>query len=352
MQQSSDFRADIEQAAAIEGGKYVAACAAANLAEAGRSECERAAASGTAIKVTQFVRLLDGSEYWPCELADLLIQTPELATEDNATLCVLLREKLGVAVDKQRLSRKLTKKVRLAVVRKLTEAGYDGGAVERGTDIKRAVAGVKQSAAIPFAGKTEFYADGVRIDGTKLSYMLRQRAVLTGNAWQDFCVKVAGDVVNLAVMLRLRGVSIGEFQTADERAVAAADGDALRRRKALRRAPQSTLRCADQKQPEAPEMAALARTWWNVLSPAKKATAGFWNMAHYVRSVSDNPMEAAEAKRRLDAWADRCVESACEQQKPMHRGGAYVEQPDGMLAEFDSYPNPYADADAFEAVAA
>jgi hypothetical protein len=351
MQQLSYFHAEVEQAAVTEGAKYVAACAAANLAEAGRNERERAAADGTAIKVTQFVRLLDGSEHWPCELADLLIQTPDLATEDNGTLCVLLRKKLGVTIDKQRLSRKLTKKVRLAVIRKLTEAGYDGGTVERGTDIKRAVAGVKQSAAIPFAGKTDFYADGVRIDGAKLSYMLRQRAALTGNAWQDFCVKVAGDVVNLTVLLRLRGVSIGEFRAADERAVAAADGDELRRRNALRRAPQSAQRCADQKQPETPELATLARIWWNELSPAKRATVGFWNMAQYVRSLSDDPLEAAEAKRRLEEWASPCVESTCEQRKPMLMGSDYVEQPGGRLVEYDAHPNLYADADAFEAVA-
>jgi hypothetical protein len=352
MQQSWDFRSEIEQAAAIEGGKYVAACAAANLAEAGRSECERAAASGTTIKVTQFVKVLDGSEDWPCELADLLIQTPELATESNGTLCVLLSKKLGVAIDKQRLSRKLTKKVRLAVIRKLTDAGYDSSAVESGTDIKRSVAGVKHSAAIPFAGETEFYADGVRIDGTKLSYMLRQRAVLTGNAWQDFCVKVAGDFVNLTVLLRMRRVSIGEFQAADARALAAADDDALARREDLRRARQAVPRSVDWAQPDAPELAVLARTWWHELSPAKKATAGFWEMAHHVRSVSADPIEAAEAKRRLDAWADRWAETTSGEQAPTHRCGDYVEQPDGTLADFDSYLNPYADAGAFEAVAA
>jgi len=238
----------------------------------------------------------------------------------------------------------------MVVSRKLSDAGYDGALVELGTDIKRAVAGVKKSAAIPFSGKTEFLADGVRIDGTKLSYTLRPRATFTGNAWQDFCVKIAGDIVSLMVLLRMRDVSIGEFQNADETALASADPESLVRRNALRR------RVSQPRPPriepvptDVSGLVALARIWWHELSPAKELTAGFWDMANYLRSQSGDSEIAACATRRLDAWAERQAAwwGATAQSERMDR--ACLEQGEGSLMGGDLYSNPYADTDKFEA---
>ncbi|WP_421380231.1 hypothetical protein ACOCG7_23470 [Paraburkholderia sp. DD10] len=352
MEQSWNSRSVIEQAAAgSEGDKWVAAIAAANLVEAGRIERESAADKGTRIKVRQFVKLLDGSENWQFVLTELLIESPELASKDNATLCMLVGQKLGVAFDKQRLSRKLPNRVRTVVSRKLTDAGYDGSNVQLGTDIKRAVAGIRKSAEIPFAGNTEFYADGVRIDRSKLSYMLRPRATCTGNAWQDFCVKIAGDLVSLTVLLRMRAVSIGEFQAADEMALANADPDSLARRNALQRAAQAAPSRIEPVPTDASGLIALARIWWHELSPAKKSTAGFWDMAHYLRSQSGDRETAADAARWLDVWAERQTAWHAEILQPAKRGGAYVDGHDGALTKIDVYANPYGDTDEFEASA-
>jgi hypothetical protein len=349
VKQSFTLRAEIEQAAAgPDGAQYVAARAADNLADAARAERESAAEDGVRIKVSQFVRVVDGSESWPSALADLLIESPELATEDNAALCKLIGQKLGVTVDKQRLSRKLSRRDRKAVTCKLSAAGYDSALVELGTDIKRAVAGVKKAAVIPFAGKTEFLADGVRIDGTKLSYMLRPRATLTGNAWQDFCVKIAGDLVSLTVLLRMRAVSIGEFQLADQTALANADAESLARRNTLRRVPQPTPPRIEPPPVDSTKTVALARIWWHALSPAKKATVGFWNMVHYLRSQSEDTEAAADATRRLDAWAERQTTDWEAAAPSMKEGCMFVGLADGSLLEIDMYSNPYVDTEVFE----
>ncbi|MFK4440702.1 hypothetical protein ABH944_000910 [Caballeronia udeis] len=349
MNQSFTLSAEIEQAAAgTDGQKYIAARAAANLADAARIERKSAAEDGTRIKVSQFVRVVDGSESWPSSLADLLIQSPELATESNAALCKLIGQKLGVMVDKQRLSRKLSRPDRKAVSTKLSNAGYDGALVKLGTDIKRAVAGVKKAAGIPFAGKTEFLADGVRIDGTKLSYMLRPRATLTGNAWQDFCVKIAGDLVSLTVLLRMRAVSIGEFQLADQTAIASGDTESLARRNALRRVPQSTSPRIEPPPVDLSETAELARVWWHALSPVRKATVGFWDMLHHLRSQSEDKEAAADAMRRLDSWAERQTAGWAVPAQSVKECCTFVGLVDGSRLEVDMYSNPYVDTDAFE----
>jgi hypothetical protein len=188
----------------------------------------------------------------------------------------------------------------------------------------------------------------VRIDGAKLSYMLRPRATCTGNAWQDFCVKIAGEVVSLTVLLRMRAVSIGEFQAADETALACADTESLARRNALRRVPQSTPPRVEPTPMDSSEMVALARVWWHQLSPAKKSTAGFWDMAHYLRSQSDDPETAADATRRLAAWETRQTAWRGVTAQSVKEACVCVAHADGSLKEIDMYANPYVDTHAFE----
>ncbi|HEX7747584.1 MAG TPA: hypothetical protein VF445_02435 [Bordetella sp.] len=179
----------------------------------------------------------DGSERWLGELVDLLLAHPELAELSNRQLLAKIAERLALArpLAVNRMSKLLSAPRRDMAERRLREAQYSASDIKTGSDIKSSIkAGKVATADIKAMITTGFQPDGIVLDGFLHKY--RKRDITpTGQPWHDFNVRFCKSDIPLGAVLKMRGVSIGEFQAADEQAQAAATPEQRHAREALTR---------------------------------------------------------------------------------------------------------------------
>lgn len=204
--------------------------------EAGKQK-RGALRQGVNLHIRTTVTEQDGSELWLGELVDLLLADPAMAKLSNAELLAMISERLELArtLPASRMSKDLSARRRDMAERKLREAGYPAHEIKTGSDIKaRVKAGKKRCAGIEATITTGFQPDGIVLDGYLHKY--RKRDITpSGQPWHDFNVRFCDSDIPLGAVLKMRGISIGEFQSADERACANATPQQMAYREALSR---------------------------------------------------------------------------------------------------------------------
>lgn len=279
-----------------------------------RSEAERAAQEQVDIAATQGVEVVAKvlvfpvSEFpdWATTLAKLLCKKPELAKEANHKLAALIEEHEGkTGFNPKIMSRDLSEKQRSYAADVLLSHGYDIAGLTTGTDIKRIVNGGDRSSR---PAPTLFFADAVSIDGT--TYKYRQRNTTpTGTPWNDLCIRIGGVEVPLVTVLKLRNISIGEFQQLNKAALEFASAEQTVNRQALDRQPstprsvanlakvveKTQRRSIDPSEYTSSEFAELVRTWfYNVTVPL----SGYRCVAGLLDELTKNPV-MREALRKF-----------------------------------------------------
>jgi hypothetical protein len=171
---------------------------------------------------------------WPTKLAEALCQDPTLADQPNQKLVSVLEARSGkTGFNLTAFSKPLSASQRNYASEVLRQHGYSPANMIKGTDIKRIVRDQVRGPA-KSQEATVFFADGLSIDGR--TYQYRQRNTTpTGNAWQDFCIRIRGAETPLHTVLVLRNVSIGEFQNKDEAAMMFASEEQKTKRQQLNR---------------------------------------------------------------------------------------------------------------------
>ncbi|SDO83519.1 hypothetical protein SAMN04488595_102454 [Ralstonia sp. 25mfcol4.1] len=290
--------------------------------ESVRTETERVAKEQVAIAASQGVEavakvvVFPVSEFpnWATTLAKILCQNPELAKEPNHKLSILIEEHEGkTGFDPKIMSRKLSAQQQSYAADILGRHGYEAAGLVTGTDIKRIVKGGDSSSQ---PEPTKFFADGVSIDGT--TYKYRQRNTTpTGTPWNDLCIRVGGVEVPLVTLLKLRNISIGEFQQLDDEAKRFASTEQTVKRQELDREPRTPRSIANlatvvertQRRSINPdeytssELAELVRTWFYNVTVKM---GGYPCLAGFVDELSKNP----EMREVLRQFATRPQEAA------------------------------------------
>jgi len=225
MSQSSNLEQSVALAAVTEGDGMTFAEARNSVAAAIQEAKEVAEAKGVKVRVFGAVTLDDGSAGWAAVLAELLATTPSKAKLKNATLAALLtgHMELCKAFDAKRFSKPLSRSASDEAAAILAAHGYRAP-IRRGSDIKRAVLGGKES-----AGRVRYTATGIEIDGRAHKYKQRER-MATGLPHSDLSIRIAGADVPLVAALALLGVGVGEFMAGDAAAVARATLEELTKR--------------------------------------------------------------------------------------------------------------------------
>lgn len=176
---------------------------------------------------------------WASTLAAMLCTNPELANLTNEKLAGLIENEDGqTGFDYTIMSKKLSVYQRDYAGEILRNHGYATDTLVKGTDIKRIVKNDIRTETDADDGVV-FFADGVSIDGTMYKY--RQREVTpSGNPWHDFRIRVAGHDTPLQTVLKLRGISIGEFLKRDKAAQEFASTEHTVKRQQLDRKPKKS----------------------------------------------------------------------------------------------------------------
>ncbi|WP_422647984.1 hypothetical protein OJJOAM_002201 [Cupriavidus sp. H18C1] len=280
--------------------------------ESVRTETERVAQEQVAIAASQGVEavakvaVFPVSEFpnWATTLAKILCKNPELAKEPNHKLASLIEQyegKTGLAP--KIMSKKLSAPQVSYVAEILRSHGYEVTGLVKGTDIKRIVDG-KSSPPSP----TIFFPDAVSIDGTIYRYRER-RTTPTGTPWNDLCIRIGSAEVPLVTVLKLRNISIGEFQQLDDAAKRFAETQQTVRRQELdkeRECPRSLShlakvvertqrRSAKPNEYTSSELAELMRTWHHTITIEKGGQPSFSDL---MLELPDNP-EMLSALRRF-----------------------------------------------------
>lgn len=185
-----------------------------------------AAALGVPIYIKTTTGIADGSRLWPTTLAGTLCEAPDLAQGSRQDMADLLTTtmRLRKPFDPTRLSKPLGAPALRHVGRIFDHHGYRGIVLRNGTSIQETVQRGKDMqdvCEIKREISTKFYADRVVIDGTTFRYKQRDRVPL-GQPVHDFAMRMtvdaAGVDIPLIYLLKMRGISIGEFIAADEAA--------------------------------------------------------------------------------------------------------------------------------------
>ncbi|WP_250476114.1 MULTISPECIES: hypothetical protein [unclassified Caballeronia] len=263
---------------------------------------------------------------WPTKLAEALCENPELAAQSNERLVSAVEARSGrTGFNPKLISKDLTKAQLAFVSGILRQHGYSPATLKKGTDIKRIVKEQIRGDTPAANQPTVFFPDGVSIDGKIYKY--RQRNTIpTGLPWYDLCIRIAGSEVPLQIVLKLRAVSIGEFQLKDKAAQDFASSEQTVRRQELDREPQVARSLSElakavrenQRKAVVPgeytgsQLGQLIRSWFYNVTVTK---AGYVCLGDLLKSMEDNPeiVEALEAfisQPYGDAANDREVEAA------------------------------------------
>lgn len=263
---------------------------------------------------------------WPTKLAEALCENPELAAQSNERLVSAVEARSGrTGFNSKLISKDLTKSQLAFVSKVLRQHGYSPATLKKGTDIKRIVREEIRD-DMPAANEaTVFFPDGVAIDGK--TYKYRQRNTEPrGLPWYDLCIRIAGSEVPLQIVLKLRGVSIGEFQRKDKAAQDFATSEQTVRRQKLDGEPQvarslselaRSVRESHRKavvpgEYTGSQLGELVRAWFYNITVTK---AGYVCLGDLLKSMEDNPeiveaLEAFVSQPYGDAANDDGVEAA------------------------------------------
>lgn len=190
---------------------------------------------GVPIYINTRTGIDDGSRLWPTALAGTLCETPDLAhgTRQDMADLITARMVLAAPFNPTRLSQALTQGAKQHVGKVFNAYGYGDVTLGNGLSIRDTVRRGKDMqdvCEIKREISTKFYADRVVIDGTTFRYKQRERVAL-GQPWRDFAMRMtvnaAGVDVPLLYLLKMRGIGIGEFISADEAARAQASSEEL-----------------------------------------------------------------------------------------------------------------------------
>ncbi|VXC45330.1 conserved hypothetical protein [Burkholderia sp. 8Y] len=223
----------------MSNNKFKAAQSVTNRAiEAVEHLTEAAAKDG--IDLVAKVSVVPASNFpdWPTKLAEALCENPKLASQPNRALTSAIENRSGkTGFNAKLISKDLTNGQLAFVSEVFRRYGYSTATLKKGTDIKRIVREQIRD-IIPAANEaTVFFPDGVAIDGKTYKYRKRNTEP-RGLPWYDLCIRIAGIEVPLEIVLKLRGVGIGEFQLKDEAAQKFARSEQTVRRRELDREPQ------------------------------------------------------------------------------------------------------------------
>jgi hypothetical protein len=285
---------------------FIRARATCEVNAARRKALDEARHEGVELLMSEVrAKVLDGSEKWPTTVARLLCEQPEKASTSNDSIMVDASTLLELAVPLggNRMSKPLSSAARRLVHNVMSEFGYDGATVLKGTDIKRVVkAGKRRYSGQRRGITTEFKPTGIVFNGKRLiSYRRRDRAP-TGLPWQDFTLRIAGFDVPLAVVMHLREIGMQDFADADEEALASATPEERAARQQLNReqAPSRKNRRGVpllDTESSGEKVKALATIYWQRHSPTREATSGYWELYKFINGLTPNTEEAARVLR-------------------------------------------------------
>lgn len=269
--------------------------------------------SGNELKSIVKVILDSKFPYWATTLATMLCTKPELANLSNEKLVALIENDKGeTGLHHSILSKKLSAVQRDLAGEILRKHGYATDTLVKGTDIKRIVKNNIRTETEKDDGVV-FFADGVSIDETMYKY--RQRDVTpSGNPWYDFCIRVAGNDTPLQTVLKIRGISIGDFQKRDEAARKFASTEHTVKRQQLDRQP------------------VKSRAIQKLIAASTKNS-----------SVLDNPYEFKDPKfyAMLDALKSAFIDEPPTNKTEAEPGASYISNSDGSLTKVVTLGNQH-----------
>lgn len=133
-----------------------------------------------------------------------------------------------------RLSRDLSVKSRGLVRNILRQHGYPTDSLVKALDIRDIVkAGKTASGCLTHTTETRFEVDAVTFNGKRYEYVLFDETASL--PWYRLGVRFAGKVVQLARVLAIRSIGVGEFQNMEEAAHKVATQKQLAHRAGLTR---------------------------------------------------------------------------------------------------------------------
>ncbi|MEX3809024.1 hypothetical protein AB3X96_01950 [Paraburkholderia sp. BR13439] len=291
-----------------------------NQAEEVAKELTEAAAQQD-VKLVAKVSVVPASNFpdWPTRLAEALCDNPALAGQSNQQLASVIEARSGkTGFNTTLISKDLSQGQRTHAAAILSKHGYSTTTLVKGTDIKRIVRDQVRDAT-PEAATAEistvFFPDGVAIDGKTYKYRQRNNTP-TGLPWNDLCIRLAGVEIPLNSVLKLRGVSIGEFQLKDAAAREFARTEQTVRRQELDREPKTARTLSELARavtanhrtvsPAAytgSQLAELIRTWfYNVTVEQGQYVC----LGDLLNSMQENP----EMVKALEAFVSRSYDDA------------------------------------------
>lgn len=183
------------------------------------SEQELAAAqAGASVTVVTEVHVDDGAKNYATVLATFLCENPEHAEGSREDLAGIIARELKITrFVPTRLSRDLSVKSRRLVRDILRQHGYPTDSLIKALDIRDIVrAGKIISGCLTHTTETRFDVDAVTFNGKRYEYCLFDET--SALPWYRLGVCFAGRHVQLATVLAIRSIGIGQFQSMDEAA--------------------------------------------------------------------------------------------------------------------------------------
>lgn len=212
----------------------VAAGVAMNMRHVAEAQKRSAALMNTSLHVETRVHIEDGSKSFATVLAKFLCENPEYADGTRADLAGIITRELGLAApfNAVRLSKALSDKARRRVVDILKQCGYPTDALVTALDIREIIkAGKTVSGCLSHTTETRFDVDAITFNGKRYEYVLFDET--SHLPWYRLGLRFAGRRVQLATILAIRSIGIGQFQSMDEAAYKAATPEQLARRAEL-----------------------------------------------------------------------------------------------------------------------
>ena len=212
----------------------VAAGVAMNMRHVAEAQKRSAALMNTSLHVETRVHLDDGSKNFATVLARFLCENPEHADGTREDMAWIITRELGLAAPFRsvRLSKDLTGKSRTHVRDILRQCSYPTDTLVKALDIRDIVkAGKTVSGRLTHTTETRFDVDAITFNGKRYEYVLFDET--SHLPWYRLGLRFAGRRVQLATILAIRSIGIGQFQSMDEAAHKVATKVQLKKRSSL-----------------------------------------------------------------------------------------------------------------------
>lgn len=212
----------------------VAAAVTMNMRRKASEEELSAARAGASVTVVTEVHIEDGAKNFATVLATFLCENPEHADGTREDLAGIITRTMGLPKPfrADRLSKDLSVKSRKLVRDVLRHHGYPTDLLIKALDVRDIVrAGKTVSGCLTHTTETRFDVDAVTFNGKRYEYCLFDET--SEMPWYRLGIKFAGRYVQLATVLAIRGIGIGQFQKMDAATHKVATNEQLARRAEL-----------------------------------------------------------------------------------------------------------------------